>query len=392
MGDVLDQHILARLKERVAAFYHSNSNQHVNKMFIQLIQSVINGVFNQTYQTMTRGLVLALFGWINQWFYFHYKNVILYRPSLTDEEIDVTNTDWGKRQKMRDQEAVYNSFIANLWTLFLNILICGKVDFEINTKGVYFIDEMLSTFFPNHGAGENKMLGISLNHLDDVNLVNLFIIAQLKGIIFEPATNSSDSIDKTKMTNCKYNEALFFDGGFIVKHVLLLMVSGMESTSYRVQLMIYEQIRTILARLSLVTTTDCVTYPKNSDHPSKRPSRPNPATSAKYFWLKRLYLELLESDELIVRNPSKLFNLIYHYCSCKCAETNEGLEIKDGQCCSICHQMCQRWTSYSNEGELECSFYHVLGKGDNLPNILFISKERSLNSSLFPCKSTKIVI
>jgi hypothetical protein len=383
----LDQLILVKLKQRVTTFYSKHNNQHVNTTCKHLLQTIIDDIFNQNTKIITHNLLDLIFGWFNKWLLYHYENLVLYKLSTTSLTVS--------SEPHRD-EITYQTFTTSLWSMFLNIFINGKILFEMDFDYVYILDELLVDILPKYATPDKRIFFIPFTQLSDISLVNLFIIEQLRLIIFRDVQLSHNqertNTKKVKYKNCKYDECLLFDGEFLVKHLLLLMVSGLDSCGNPIGILVHNQLKMILKNLLPICLSDpCCpisSTTKMGIFLSEKWISQSSKLSKKYFWLKRCYFEIMESDDLIIQNPRKLFNIIYHYCSCKIVDSDTNTDM---QCCNLCHNRCKKWEAFDEYGYLERTFYHTLGSGTNLPNPLnpFINLKLNtpltIDSSLFNC-------
>jgi len=358
----LDQLIIDRLRQQIANFYDQyKSHRHVNMMCTQLLQTTINDVFNQENQVMTLNLLDLVFGWLRGWIYGHYENLILYSKAVDYDTLS-------PMAKILN----YQMFNASLWAIFLNVFIHGKIQFEVDENALYIVDtSSINSTLPStiKRTDFEKLLKIPFERLSNNILLNILAIEQLHTVIF----GTTELEAPRRHSHCKYNESLRFNGEVIVKHILLLMVSGLESATNLVGLSIYSQIKLIVKNLNPIRTGISTV------------NLPPIQTEDKMFWLWRLHNELMECDHQIQVNPKKLLNIIFHYCACK-QSCKTSLTQKEQQCCNICHHQCQKWTTINNEGEVMTSFYSVLGLGTEIPNIIMQSANNGSNWSTLTCK------
>jgi hypothetical protein len=329
----LENEIISRFRQKTVTYIKENSYDtlHANDLCKPLLQKIIDVTFSQKNGIITPTLYRILLSWIEKWFFNHYSSHVIL------SEKGVVNLS--------------HSFIATLWTFLFNTILEGNIQFEI--KGTYLTilkNPMLEVIDPEN---TRNPFGIQIDQLSDTNLVHLYIIHQIKPLMFRTKNDNT--------THCIYNTVIDFDGSLLLKHILLMMVSGIEKSTYKEALFIYETIRDIIKKLYPILIENAFHSPTELSEPEIKYLQKlrEKASHNKFNWLKIINSELKENCSHLTTNPKRILNIIHFHCSCRLSDSKEN-------CCCICHNHCSIFVNNSSE-----NFYNKLGHGKILPNLFF---------------------
>lgn len=373
---VLDNKILGMLKSTMISFYSKHNNQHVNGPAINLLQNVIDSTFNWKDQALTKESTYLLCEWVTKWWVFQNESLTFFKKAgpilithYPNRNQAVDYSSFVQASNLHPNLIIFDTFVVSIWTLLLNVFTKKNIKFELGPSAVSILDESsLKELKHITGKEDESFFKIPFDFLNNVGLINLFILEKLGSLVFR---DSKGPVYK----DCFYNEDLKFSGEFVLKHLLLLMVSGLDNPNcqYGRAMHIYDTIRRIMENLHPVR----VSQSKSTIEPltSATVKALSDVDEEKFQWLVRCYQELLECREILVNNPKRVFNIIFHYCACKVVCIGPDDDSDGAKCCSFCHNKCHRWdrSLIGRDGDFDedkGSFYQKLGEGVLFQNLL----------------------
>jgi hypothetical protein len=358
------------LDKKMEQFSQTHSGTHINVICTNLLQTIINNLFNQKTKLMSKELITLLFSWIEKWLQFHYDNMAIYNQGLHDYEM-------------------YPFFVAGIWTSFFNLFARPKMRLKFSSDQIFIFDEKNS--LPDSIKSlftENYILGIPFDQMGLTNLVHFFPANKLHPFIF--ATSPT-----TGHMECKFNDALAMDGSFIVRHLLLLLVSGICTKEVTKQgNFVHTVVKQVVSNLFPVVINLANTRPVvNSAEPSGTSSLEtwlrdplnNDAYKKTYLWLTTLYLELMLRDMVIITDSTNqtLYQIVSKYCACSQGNSITTVDAVTGvvtilpiaeQCCAFCHQSCQKWHYEPEVAGSATTFTNLHSSTTFFPNLLYPSE------------------
>jgi hypothetical protein len=318
--------------------------------------------------------------WINAWFGDINDDLLRQRGKTPSSSVPSLDNSPNSRGTLV-------SFLSAPWVTIFELFVDPHIKVRIDQDYLYLFDEDFGLGIGHLSSSRTNRssLGIPLNSLTQNGLLKLFYLNGNGTKIFRnqkknhfgcfvtsensnttlvdgfnssssssflPSSSStSSSIPYNHGTNninqefltledCIYDLNLKFNWSTVVAHLFLGLISGIKNTDQFGRRLIYDCILTIIRSLTpsriLLSNTNQIDDTTEHLHKSL-------TNVSHYFWLRTLYYELLELEEITWYRAEPFLCCIIQNCSCSRYDGGCKKQEKETSCCILCHQLCGKW-------------------------------------------------